>query len=230
VTARPADGVWTGTLLLGEHFAVLLGQAGGSGRHAHYAHQLLLSDGAPWRVEIDGEQRSGQRLWLPSFQPHAVLAAPEEGCTVYLEPCHADVAAILQRLPQLPARWPALQPLLHGLCRTRPLDRRLQAAMAEIGARLPDGVAAADIAEAAHLSPSQLHRRFQSDLAITLRGWVLWRRLQHALIRALAGDSLTASAHAAGFADLPHLSRNLRRMFGIGAAQLRGLQVQAYSG
>lgn len=230
MTALPADGVWTGTLLLGEHFAVLQGQAGGSDRHAHYAHQLLLSDGAPWRVETDGEQRSGQRLWLPSFQPHAVLAAPHEGCTVYLEPCHADVEAILQRLPQLPTRWPALQPLLPELCRTRPLDRRLQAAMAEIGARLPDGVAAADIAEAAHLSLSQLHRRFQSDLAITLRGWVLWRRLQHALTRVLAGDNLTASAHAAGFADLPHLSRNLRRMFGIGAAQLRGLRVQAYSG
>ncbi|MGN7919464.1 helix-turn-helix transcriptional regulator [Lysobacter sp. ESA13C] len=228
ITAPPADRAWTGTLLLGEHLAVLQGQAGGSDRHAHYAHQLLLSDGAPWQVEIDGEPRTGQRLWLPSFRPHAVLAAPSEGCTVYLEPGHANVEAILQRLPQLPARLPALQPLLPELCRAQPLDRRLQAAIAEVVARLPDSVCATDIAEAAHLSPSQLHRRFQSDLAITLRGWVLWRRLHHALARFLAGDSLTASAHAAGFADLPHLSRNLRRMFGIGAAQLHGLQLQAY--
>jgi len=226
--ALPTHDAWTGTLLLGEHVAVLQGQAGGSLRHAHYAHQLLLSEGAPWQVEVEGERRQGQRLWLPSFQSHAVLAAPAEGCTVFLEPGHADVGAVLQQLPQLPARLPALQPLLPGLCRAQPLDRRLQAAIAEISARLPDSVAAADIAEAAHLSPSQLHRRFQSDLAVTLRGWVLWRRLHHALARFLAGDSLTASAHAAGFADLAHLSRNLRRMFGIGSAQLQGLQLHSY--
>ena len=226
--AFPTCDVWTGTLLLGEHMAVLQGQAGGSLRHAHYAHQLLLSEGAPWQVEIDGKQRQGQRLWLPSFQPHAVIAAPAEGCTVFLEPVHANVEAVLQQLPQLPARLPTLLPLLPGLCRVQPLDRRLQAAITEISARLPDSVAAADIAEAAHLSQSQLHRRFQSDLAVTLRGWVMWRRLHHALACFLAGDSLTASAHAAGFADLAHLSRNLRRMFGIGATQLLGLQLQAY--
>lgn len=225
--ALPAHTAWTGTLLLGEHVAVLQGRAGDSVRHAHYAHQLLLSDGAPWCVEVDGVPQQGQRLWLPSFQPHAVLAAPAEGCTVYLEPSHADVEAVLQQLPQLPARLPALQSLLPGFCRTQPLDRRLQMAIAEIGTRLPDSVAAADIAQAAHLSPSQLHRRFQSDLAVTLRGWVLWRRLHHALVRVLAGDSLTASAHAAGFADLAHLSRSLRRMFGIRASQLAGLRLQA---
>lgn len=229
MTAPPRQDLWTGTLLLGEHVAVLQGRAGGSLRHAHYAHQLLLSEHAPWQVEIDGERREGRRLWLPSFRPHAVLAAPADGCTVFLEPGHTDVAAVLRQLPHLPARLPALQPLLPGLCRAQALDRRLHAAIAEIGARLPDGIAAADIAQAAHLSPSQLHRRFQSDLSITLRGWVLWRRLRHALLRYLAGDSLTASAHAAGFADLAHLSRNLRRMFGIGAAQLRELRLRDYA-
>lgn len=224
--ALPDQHAWTGRLLLGEHVAVLQGRAGGSLRHAHYAHQLLLSEGEPWQVEIDGERQQAQRLWLPSFLPHAVLAAPAEGCTVFLEPSHADVDAVLAQLPHLPARLSALQPLLPGLCRAQPLDRRLQAAIAEIGARLPDSVAAADIAQAAHLSTSQLQRRFQSDLAVTLRGWVLWRRLHQALLRLLAGNSLTDSAHAAGFADLAHLSRSLRRMFGISAAQLRGLRLQ----
>jgi AraC-like DNA-binding protein len=224
--ALPPHGAWTGTLLLDEHVAVLQGRAGGSLRHAHYAHQLLLSEGAPWQVEIDGERHEGRRLWLPSFQPHAVLAAPAEGCTVFLEPSHTDVEAIVRQLPQLPARLPALRTLLPDLCRAQALDRRLQTAIAEIGARLPDSVAAADIAQVAHLSPSQLHRRFQSDLAVSLRGWVLWRRLHRALVHYLAGDNLTASAHAAGFADLAHLSRSLRRMFGISAAQLRGLQLQ----
>nr|WP_241899757.1 hypothetical protein [Stenotrophomonas maltophilia] len=77
---------WNGTLLLDAHVAVLQGHAGGSASHAHYAHQLLLSDGTPWQVEVDGVRQQGQRLWLPSFQPHAILSAPEAGCTVFLEP------------------------------------------------------------------------------------------------------------------------------------------------
>jgi hypothetical protein len=67
---------WNGTLLLDAHVAVLQGHAGDSAAHAHYAHQLLLSDGAPWQVEVDGVRQQGQRLWLPSFQPHAILSAP----------------------------------------------------------------------------------------------------------------------------------------------------------
>ncbi|HGM7310615.1 TPA: helix-turn-helix domain-containing protein [Stenotrophomonas maltophilia] len=218
---------WNGTLLLDAHVAVLQGHAGGSDTHAHYAHQLLLSDGALWQVEVAGVQQQGQRLWLPSFQPHAILSAPEAGCTLFLEPAHADPEQIQQQLHTLPADITALQERLPQLSRPQPLDRRVQAALSRIAEHLPGPVPAADIAEAAHLSTSQLHRRFQSDLAVTLRGWVLWQRLRSALMHHLRGHSLTDSAHAAGFADLAHLSRSLRRMFGIGAAQLQGLQLQA---
>ncbi|NED60480.1 helix-turn-helix transcriptional regulator [Streptomyces sp. SID10244] len=218
---------WNGTMLLNAHVAVLQGHAGGSDTHAHYAHQLLLSDGALWQVEVDGVRQQGQRLWLPSFQPHAILSAPEAGCTVFLEPAHADPGQIQQHLHALPGNALALHDWLPRLSRPQPLDRRVQAALSRIAEHLPGPVPAADIAEAAHLSTSQLHRRFQSDLAVTLRGWVLWQRLRSALMHHLRGHSLTDSAHAAGFADLAHLSRSLRRMFGIGAAQLQGLQLQA---
>ncbi|HEL4266653.1 AraC family transcriptional regulator [Stenotrophomonas maltophilia] len=218
---------WNGTLLLDAHVAVLQGHAGGSDTHAHYAHQLLLSDGALWQVEVAGVQQQGQRLWLPSFQPHAILSAPEAGCTLFLEPAHADPEQIQQQLHTLPADITALQERLPQLSRPQPLDRRVQAALSRIAEHLPGPVPATDIAEAAHLSTSQLHRRFQSDLAVTLRGWVLWQRLRSALMHHLRGHSLTDSAHAAGFADLAHLSRSLRRMFGISAAQLQGLQLHA---
>lgn len=218
---------WNGTLLLDAHAAVLHGHAGDSAAHAHYAHQLLLSDDTPWQVGIGGVQQQGQRLWVPSFQPHAILSAPQAGCTVFLEPAHADPTQIQQHLHALPGNAVELRGWLPRLSRAQPLDRRVQAALVRIAQHLPGPVAAADIAEAAHLSASQLHRRFQSDLAVTLRGWVLWQRLRSALTHHLRGHSLTDSAHAAGFADLAHLSRSLRRMFGISAAQLQGLQLHA---
>lgn len=45
--------------------------------------------------------------------------------------------------------------------------------------------------------------------------WRRWLRLQHALAAVQAGASLTAAAHAAGFADSAHLTRSCRAMFGI---------------
>jgi hypothetical protein len=107
---------WNGTLLLDAHVAVLQGHAGDSAAHAHYAHQLLLSDGAAWQVEVDGVQQQGQRLWLPSFQPHAILSAPEAGCTVFLEPAHAD-PQIQQHLHALPGNALELQDWLPRLSR-----------------------------------------------------------------------------------------------------------------
>ena len=197
------------------------------GTHTHEAPPLLISDGAPWQVEIDGVARHGQRLWLPSFVPHAIVSAPQDGCTLFLEPTHADLEQIQQQLPTLPTDITALRERLPQLSRAQALDRRVQMALERITQHLPGPVPAADIAGAAHLSTSQLHRRFQSDLAVTLRGWVLWQRLRIALAHHLHGHTLTASAHTAGFADLAHLSRSLRRMFGIGAAQLQGLQLRA---
>ncbi|KAG1177805.1 hypothetical protein G6F35_016357 [Rhizopus arrhizus] len=77
---------WNGTLLLDAHVALLQGHAGGSAAHAHYAHQLLLSDGAAWQVAVDGVRQQGQRLWLPSFQSHAILSAPQDDPTVSARP------------------------------------------------------------------------------------------------------------------------------------------------
>ncbi len=219
---------WTGTLLLGAHFALLQGHAGATGAHAHYAHQILLADTGQWTIEDEDGMRSGPRMLLPSFQSHAVLAAPARGCTLWLEPSHVDLAHLQAQLPQLPCDPVALLPCLSTLIARTPLDRRLQAALSALDAHLPERVAATTIAAAAHLSESQLHRRFQQDLAVSLRGLVLWRRLRQALILVMEDHSLTACAHAAGFADLAHFSRSLRRMFGVRAEHLSRLHLQHY--
>ena len=58
------------------------------------------------------------------------------------------------------------------------------------------------------------------DLRDTIRTYRLWRRLLHALAHVGPLD-LTASAHAAGFADLAHFSRTCRRMLGYTPTTLR---------
>jgi hypothetical protein len=153
---------WNGTLLLDAHVAVLQGHAGGSASRA-----LRPSTAVERRYALAGRSR-----WRAAARPTAVaavvpaardLSAPEAGCTVFLEPAHADPKQIQQHLHSLPGTAMELHDWLPRLSRPQPLDRRVQAALARIAQHLPGPVPAADIAEAAHLSTSQLHRRFQSE-------------------------------------------------------------------
>jgi AraC-like DNA-binding protein len=43
----------------------------------------------------------------------------------------------------------------------------------------------------------------------------------------LRGDSATAAAHAAGFADAAHLSRTFRRHFGVTPAAMAGMAMDS---
>ena len=224
-----AAATWHGALVLGLNFALLQGQAAATRAHAHYAHQVLVAVDGDWVIETAAGIQRGQRLLLPSFQAHALIAAPAHGCTLWLEPCHVDLTHLRSQLGDLPGHPQALLSCVDRLVARAPLDRRLQTALAALDARLPDRVTAADIAHAAHLSESQMHRRFRQDLAVSLRGLVLWRRLRVAMVCVMEGQTLTASAHSAGFADLAHFSRSIRRMFGVSAEDLSGLRLQHHA-
>jgi AraC family transcriptional regulator len=54
-----------------------------------------------------------------------------------------------------------------------------------------------------------------------LRTYLLWRRLLHVWTLLMGGETLSAAAHAAGFADAAHLSRTARTMFGLPPSLLR---------
>ena len=53
------------------------------------------------------------------------------------------------------------------------------------------------------------------------RRYRAWQRLRAAIREVAGGSSLTAAAHAAGFADQAHFTRSFRRTFG--APPSRGL-------
>jgi AraC-like DNA-binding protein len=78
----------------------------------------------------------------------------------------------------------------------------------------------AEAAALAHLSPSRFRHLFVAETGTTFRAYVLWVRIQHAIVDMMAGRSWTDAAHAAGFADSAHLNRTFRRMFGISPSML----------
>lgn len=67
---------------------------------------------------------------------------------------------------------------------------------------------------------------FVAQTGTSLRAWLLWARVDHAMASAFHGQSWTEAAHAAGFADAAHLTRTCRRVFGIAPSMLVPEQLQ----
>ncbi len=105
--------------------------------------------------------------------------------------------------------------------RTPVYDARVDRAIAWMSARLDQPVTLAAIAKQLGLSPGRARHLFVEQTGLPFRTYVLWLRVVRAVEIFAGGDSLTAAAHGAGFADQAHLSRTFRRMFGVSAATLR---------
>jgi len=94
-------------------------------------------------------------------------------------------------------------------------DERILRAVAYVKRRLDAPLALDDVAAEACLSPGRFRHLFVEETGMTLRAYILWRRLLRAFELAVRGESLSSAAHGAGFADAAHLTRTCRRMFGF---------------
>jgi AraC-like DNA-binding protein len=100
------------------------------------------------------------------------------------------------------------------------VDPRISRAIAWVRARLDSPVSLKEAADVANLSPSRFRHLFVAQTGVSFRAYLLWARVEAAVGAAMSGQSWTAAAQDAGFADSAHLSRTCRRMFGFAPATL----------
>jgi AraC-like DNA-binding protein len=100
------------------------------------------------------------------------------------------------------------------------VDPRIEHSIAWLRERLAAPLSLADAAAVAHLSPSRFRHLFVAQTGVSFRGYLLWARVAQAMAAGMNGESWTAAAQGAGFADSAHFSRTCRRMFGIAPAML----------
>lgn len=96
-----------------------------------------------------------------------------------------------------------------------PSDPRVLAVVEYLRQSVDQQVSLPELAKRVHLSPERFRHLFVEETGMPLRTYVLWRRLLHVFALLMRGDTLSAAAHAAGFADSAHLSRTARAMFGL---------------
>ena len=96
-----------------------------------------------------------------------------------------------------------------------PADERILRATAYIRDHLDRPLTLEEVAAEACLSPSRFRHLFVEQTGMALRPYILWRRFLRVWELLMQGVTLSAAAHAAGFADAAHLSRTSRRTFGF---------------
>lgn len=100
-------------------------------------------------------------------------------------------------------------------------DVRILKAIAYINEHLDRALTLEEVAAHACLSPSRFRHLFSEQTSIGLRPYILWRRFLLVWDLMMKGSTLSAAAHAAGFADAAHLSRTSTRMFGFAPSAMR---------
>ena len=119
----------------------------------------------------------------------------------------------------IPAVVAAAQALIRSLTGgvepTVVTDERILRATAFIRSHLDAPLTLEAVADVACLSPSRFRHLFVEETGMALRPYILWRRFLRVWDLLSAGESVSAAAHAAGFADAAHLSRTSVRTFGF---------------
>lgn len=223
---KPREHAWKGELWMGPDYCLVDGQTGHTQPHGHYAHQVLIAREGEVQALIQGQIRQGAVLLIESNQQHAILESEQPSITLFAEPLAFDLSALQHACLQ---SGPDLERLVEGLrlLDRRHVDPRLGKALERIRVLDDEALSAGVLAREAAVSISQLERLFSGTLGLSVCRLVLWQRLRHALQLALSGYNLTTAASAAGFSDSAHLSRSVRRQFGIRAdLSLRHLKLR----
>lgn len=221
---RSRTPTWVGTAWFGPWWLVYRGPVGVTDTHAHHALQVAL--GHPVEMVIGSERRSSPAL-VPPNTPHRIATGADDATLVYVDgdvARHAPAAPVeTWSMSPPPATWAAAAALVESVCPSRsvsaPEPKVVQAARLAL-ADPHDRRSIEELAAHVGVSSSRLSHLFSATVGTPLRSYRRWQRLLVAAEVIAGGAGLTEAAHAAGFADAPHLARTFRDHFGLSVTEL----------
>ncbi|TXD41247.1 helix-turn-helix transcriptional regulator [Lujinxingia vulgaris] len=208
--------------------------------HSHHAMQVVwATEQAPARLSSGGTMWQAPTLLIEGRVPHTLELPAGLMCLIQQES---------PRARRLRARWLSETRVATAPPTTTPLTldatsllRRELAGDSEpevgeaIDPRVSDVLSWLDTLEndanwsavsldgalsRVHLSKSRFLHLFSQHVGTPWRSYLIWRRALVAITLASKGASLTEAAHAAGYADSAHLSRQCLDLFGFSPSDI----------
>jgi len=232
--------------------ALVIGPGIDSRFHAHFATQLTWGLDAPFQARLAPDQpwTSTRAAIFASNQPHQIhcdatllahlfvdlpqcarsseLIAAFDGTPRFAQvQTGLEQARLgrfdLQQAEQLSQAWLSCA-APHQQARPG-FDQRISQALASIAAHPGLLQSGAALAAGVHLSASRFTHLFRQQTGLSLSRYLLWSRLLDGVEAVARGDNMTHAAHAAGFADLAHMSRTFRNTFGVVPSELQKMAI-----
>ena len=169
---------------------------------------------------VDPECREGRWLRNSLHAPIKAVSASRYAAQL------PALLAFRERRPSAAEAAEAITGVVRSLCEGPPplrqMDDRIARALAYMRSRDARGLTQDDVAKQVFLSPSRFAHLFTEEVGLPFRRYLLWRKLNRSIDAFGRGGTLSAAAHAAGFADSAHLTRTFYQMFGIPPSVMMG--------
>ena len=185
----------------------------------HRPHQFDGCGRAVAQIFVEPETAQGRAL-LERYGATAIADLTHDTVEALVSPLRTAYSAKADNEALVAMAQRAIAALAGPVPSSSSVDPRINRVIAWVRDRLDSSLSLKDAANVANLSPSRFRHLFVAQTGVSFRAYLLWARVETAVGAAMSGQSWTAAAQEAGFADSAHLSRTCRRMFGIAPATL----------
>ncbi len=214
--------------------------SGGTRRHCGVI--LLSLGGDPVVVRAGAATVRGEAVLVAPGVARSVQAADGEYLSIQIEPQHGLYRSLLRlrergdgvlalsvpmlRRAPIPDIVAAVTRSVEAILPSEPWgDRRIQAIVDQLAGTPPTDYAFDAVLKASGLSASRFSHVFTATAGVPLRSFMLWRKTSEALRQIGAGQTLTAVAHQAGFADSAHLAKTFQATLGLAPSQIAAARI-----
>jgi AraC-like DNA-binding protein len=111
--------------------------------------------------------------------------------------------------------------VVSGTPKTREIDSRVVTSIHHIKQSDLEKIYIDQLAELVHLSSSRLSHLFKEETGLTVRQFVLHRKLVKSLQAMYEQHNFTESSFIGGFSDQPHFTKTFKKAFGIKPSSTR---------
>lgn len=226
--------------------AIFIGPLEQNREHAHHAVQFTLAMEGEVEVSVRGkivrapgmvitpntphrilktDKPLGIILMEPVIRGSRVLESPGNGYAVLDGSVREQLAGCLER-----GDYEAAFAGVERQMGSRELDQRVGYIVRHISKEERCRHQIRYFAGEAGLSESRVSHLFSREVGVSLKHFILWKKLLFAIDSFRTVSDLSTIALDCGFSDLPHLSRTFRRMFGHSLSEVFSTTTKPGSG